>query len=260
MFLFAALLTSPASAEVRLINGSGEPLVFDLLHAQKQERDIALPAGRALSQVYGAPLEPYTDQMLVVRNTEGRELLRTSVKTDFVYAISYYGDNLTVKQLGTYKGRSSGGSDLQLINGTGTSLHYKVEKPDFSIREGKSYGPTTPANVEMETLGSVGKEGQVLKTHLSVVGVDPKPYDLAVGALYYVTKVENELKVEQVHHATIQPVLPPVAPIPEGPRSSSGSSDSKAVADCKFDCNKQCSGSGNGSKCLQTCRSACSKL
>lgn len=195
-----SLLVPTASAEIRLINGTGQPLVVDVLHAEKQERDIQLPVGKGISKVHGTPLERMKTEMLVVRDANGKELLREAVQTDYIYAINNWGsDRVIFNQVGTFQGDSSNETGLQLVNATGKTITYKTELADFSLREGKGREARDQHHVWKDEVANVGKQGEKRKVTLSIVGADPIEVEMAVGTLYLLTKDGEKLKLDTLH-------------------------------------------------------------
>lgn len=198
----AALLTAPSAfAEVRLMNGTGRALVVDVLHAEKQERDISLAADNtAISKVYGPALEKNKTQMLVVRDAaSGKELKREAVQTNSIIAINNWGDGVIFNYAGRFQGDSDDGGALLFINTTGKPLAYKAEKADFSLREGKGREPRDINQVVFDTIPNIGKEGAPQKVELSVVGTEVLKAEVAIGGLYLVRRAgDKALEVSKV--------------------------------------------------------------
>ena len=195
-----SLLAPTASAEIRLINGTGQPLVVDVLHADKQERDIQLPVGKGISKTYGAPLEKSKTEMLVVRDAAGKELFREAVQTDYIYAINNWGsDRIIFNQVGRFQGQSSDSTGLQLVNTTGKTITYKTELADFSLREGKGREARDAHHVWRDQVQNVGKEGETRKVTLSVVGTEPLTTEMKVGTLYLLGRDGEALKLDVLH-------------------------------------------------------------
>ena len=197
--LFGLLASTSAFAEIRLINGTGQELTIDVLHAEKQERDIKLSTDKKLSKVYGVPLEKYkSEEMVVVRDASGKELIREALQTDNLYAINNWGDGLIFNNLGRFQGPSSDGSGLLFINATGKPLSYATELADFSVRKGKGREPRDLTSITFDDIPNIGKEGEKRMVDLSVVGSDVLKAEIVVGGLYFITKDDKTLKVEAV--------------------------------------------------------------
>lgn len=188
-FVLGLCLSSVASAEVRLFNGTGKELHFDLLHEDHQLRDQVLPADRAISEVFGVPLERNEGQMLVVRDSAGKELLRERVASDKIHALAMWGDSLSVEAMAYYKGDNSDPPSIVLVNSTGRELHVKAERHDFSLIEDKTPGPRHSQAVVFYTFSNVAKEkGTKKKIDIWGVGVERKTHELEAGGVYHIAK------------------------------------------------------------------------
>ena len=187
-----------ARAEIRVINGTGQDLVIDVLHPEKQERDIKLSTAKEISKTYGTPLEKDKSEMLVVRDATGKELHRESVQTDGIYAINNWGSGFIVNHMGRFQGWTEDTSGLAIINATGKTLSYKTELADFSLREGKGREPKDIHSITKDGLVNIGKEGEKRSVELSVIGSDTSKFDVVVGGLYFLTMDEKTLKLIKV--------------------------------------------------------------
>lgn len=197
--LFGLLASTSAFAEIRLINGTGQELTIDVLHAEKQERDIKLSTDKTISKVYGVPLERNkSEEMVVVRDASGKELIREALQTDGIYAINNWGSGLIFNYSGRFKGASSNGSGMLFINATGKPLNYSTELADFSVRKGKGREPRDLTQITFDDIPNIGKEGDKRTVELSVVGSDVLKTEIVVGTLYFITKDDKTLKVEAV--------------------------------------------------------------
>lgn len=194
MFLLPALCLS-AHAEVRLFNGTDQPLHVDVLHADNQVRDVVLPVGKTLSQVLGTPLKPNGTEMLVVRDAEGKELKRAPVETDSIYAINTYSRSVIFTYLGKFQNRRDNRSML-LMNATGKVLSYDFERADFTRKSGKSPTPRDAHAVGLFKIPNLGESGKSVRVTLSAPGIDAKPVEITVGVPTLVTVENGALKFQ----------------------------------------------------------------
>lgn len=193
--LVLTLLASPADAAVRLFNGTDQPLVVDILHADHQQRDVKLPVGTALSEKLGTDLAQGETEMLVVRDASGKELVRKPVTTDGIYALNARSGSVLPTYLGNFQNEFSNGDSLFLVNSTGAELQYAIELADFTKREGKGGSPSRAHAVGMIKLAHIGKQGEKRSLTLSAPGIEPRDFDVTLGVPIQVTVVGGALEL-----------------------------------------------------------------
>ena len=199
-FFFALAVlcaATTASAEVRFINGTGQPLTVDVLHADKQERGIALPSGPALSKVYGAKLGANDQEMIVVYDGAGKELLRQEVQNNFVVVLNKSGSGVSAEYNTRFQGRVSEPKGFQIFNATGGMPTYKVELPDFSVRDTKGTTPKA-GSVTTDSFSNLGDEGARVKTTIDVNGMSLVVPEMKLGGVYHLVKAGDALKIETI--------------------------------------------------------------
>ena len=193
--LVLTLLGTPSEASVRLFNGTDQPLVVDVLHADHQQRDVKLPVGTALSEKLGTDLAQGETEMLVVRDATGKELVRKAVATDGIYALNARSGSVLPVFLGNFQNKVSNGDSLFLVNSTGTELTYAIELADFTKREGKGGSPSRDHAVGILKLAHIGKQGEERSLTLSTPQIEARDFTVTLGVPTQVTVVGGALEL-----------------------------------------------------------------
>ena len=178
----SALLVSLAlcaSAEVRLMNGTDQPLVVDI----GPSKGVALPVGSALSDVVGSKLGKNESELLVVRSVDGAELYREEVQTDNVVVINPHGERLIHNNLGEFQGDPPNKSFPILINATGEKLEFEVHYADGKVYNKKTREPRSSTAVTSEKVGQSRKLGESMEVTITLPGGSVKS-SMKVGGLY----------------------------------------------------------------------------
>jgi hypothetical protein len=182
ILLTLAFLTSLSQAEVRLMNGTEQPLTVDI----GPQKGVVVPVGHTISDVVGSKLGANESEVMVVHTADGTELLRDEVQTDHIYAINTFGDRLIYNKVGRFQGKPSNKSFPILINATGQELVFKVEYPDGKVYTKKSRAPRTPSAITSEKVGQSRKLGDTMSVTIEVPGGSAGT-TMEVGKLYLLT-------------------------------------------------------------------------
>lgn len=167
------------SAEVRLMNGTDQPLVVDI----GPSKGVALPVGPALSEVVGSKLGKNEAELLIVRSTDGTELYREEVQTDNIVVINPHGNRLIHNNLGEFQGDPPNKSFPILINATGRQLEFEVHYADGKVYNKKTREPRSLTAVTSEKVGQSRKLGESMEVTVTLPGGSVKT-TMKVGGLY----------------------------------------------------------------------------
>ena len=195
-FVLSAALSAPAFASVRLVNATGQDLTVDVLHKLGQERNVKLKADRTvLSKVLGTTLEPNKEEILVVRDKEGKEIYRDSIQTNGIFVLTNSSDGLAKEFAGRFQGDSTNKKSILVINSTGYQVDYKWEKPDFSTESQKGTDVRDVHGAVVDHIAPNSPKGAKMPFVLESTGADTTKVSLDVGSFYVVKRNGAKLTV-----------------------------------------------------------------
>ena len=196
--LLTLACTLSSSAEIRLLNYTGEDLKVDILHSSGQSRDIAISKDVALSPAIG-PVNPRrTSEVMVVKDTSGKELGRFDVYSQSVTVFSRRGDGFFASNVGFFKGPTEHGY-VKILNATGQEIHYSYETPSFILRQGKIEYDKPALRDWVMVLDGDCKPDQDIKVKLGIN--EPASGDgqiLKGGGVYFASLVDGKLKLTKI--------------------------------------------------------------
>ena len=197
--LFLSNLTF-AQAESRFINGTGQDLKIDVLSKSNQTRDVNLPANPSFTKLIGSQ-EQYGNEILVVKDQSGKELLRQSVQVNQFIGLYKSGDSLSTVLLGyADSDRNQSEREATIINASGSKVKCHEEYEDFSVRDGEiqgaPMGDTMPIRTYSVGAGRRPATGTIVKSKFSAPGAQALQADVVIGNTYILTKQGGALKLE----------------------------------------------------------------
>jgi hypothetical protein len=193
-------LALPSAAEIKILNYTGEELKVDVLHADGQARDVPIGKAVGISKEIG-PVHPRrTSEMLVVKDAAGKEIFRTEVYAQSLNVINK--DNTSVGMssynAGYFKGPAEHGM-IKLLNGTGQTVNYSYETPDFRLVTGTV--ETSRPGLEYREIVADGpfRMGQNIQLKLGINepasgGGQP----VVAGSVYFASYEGGQLKLTKV--------------------------------------------------------------
>ena len=189
----AALLSGTGLAESRFINTTGKVLKIDVLSQAGQTKDVELSATPAFTEHIGAKVGGRTQEMIVVKDASGKELMRQKMQPNALIGISMWGDDPTLTFLGYSQGDYNNEDDRPtIINASGGDVNYKLEYADFEVTESKISGGALGSNNDSARADSIGSDretGETIKTTFSSPQTGTMNVDLIAGNTYLLTSV-----------------------------------------------------------------------
>ncbi|MBI3930159.1 MAG: hypothetical protein HY319_31775 [Armatimonadetes bacterium] len=187
LLLLVGVLWAPAPAEVKLINGSGDDVVLDVLSQAGSAEDVSFSAAVTPGTLVGPKAAPGTAMMTVVK-TEGTEKYREGLESGNIYLLKKWNPYLFTYLGRIHKNELSGYSP-RVVNGVGQPVDYEVTYKDFQVSKSTLGGPDTNSNVTFGDLGMSRNPGEVVSVTFSPAdGGAPLKVDLKCGITYFLSR------------------------------------------------------------------------
>lgn len=193
-----ACVALPASAEIKILNYTGEDLKVDVLHADGQARDVAISKAVGISPEIG-PVHPRrTSEMLVVKDSSGKELFRGEVYAQSLNVVQKTGSGYSHYNAGYFKGPAEHGY-IKMLNATGQTVHYSYETPDFQLKTGTVESEKPKLAQRTFVLDGPFKMGQEVPVKLGInEPASGNGQKLIAGSVYFASYEGGNLKLTKV--------------------------------------------------------------
>ncbi len=191
-------LVLPASAQVSILNYTGEEIKVDVLHAKGQARDVVIKNSTSPTAPIG-PVNPRrTSMVLVLKKASGQELTRGEVYSEALVVVSKDHTSLGYGfgQAGFFKGKAEHGY-IKILNATQQDITYSYEEPNFTLRQGKVENDFPSLRDWVVVLDGPYSVGQSVKVKMGF-GEANQENMLTAGGVYFATSVDGKLKLTKV--------------------------------------------------------------
>ncbi len=198
--LIALGCAGSAGAEVKVINGTGQELVIDLLSQRGQVTDVKLPAQPTVELNVGPRSPALETEMLVVKSPDGAEQYRASVESGRIYVIHRWNPYIYT-YIGEYQGGQARDAHPRILNGTGIPVKADVSFADFTTSNDWTIpGPDQNNNCNYLSVGAARTAGEVVDVTLKPTdGGASLSIKLKCGTVYWMTRgSDGGLKLQPI--------------------------------------------------------------